>query len=142
MMKSLLLASLLSLPLAIAEEGPYPVDPASQRHNGVPKGTVEKFSMGNSRIYPGTKRSYWIYTPAQYDASKPACLMVFLDGGGYVSENGANKIPIVFDNLIAAKEMPVTIAVFIDPGFKLKEFPTTPRGWQPEPAIAASSMTR
>lgn len=114
-MKALLLASLLTLPLALAE-GPYPVDPASQRHEGVPKGTVEKFSMDNSRIYPGTKRSYWVYTPAQYDASKPACLMVFLDGGGYVSETGANKIPIVFDNLIAAKEMPVTIGVFVDPG--------------------------
>jgi len=114
-MKTLLLASILTLPLALAE-GPYPVDPASQRHEGVPKGTVEKFSMDNSRIYPGTKRSYWIYTPAQYDASKPACLMVFLDGGGYVSETGANKIPIVFDNLIAAKEMPLTIGVFVDPG--------------------------
>ena len=115
MMKPLLLASLLALPLALAE-GPYPVDPASQRHNGVPKGTVEKFSMDNSRIYPGTKRSYWIYTPAQYDASKPACVMVFLDGNAYVSETGASKIPIVFDNLIAAKEMPVTIGIFVDPG--------------------------
>jgi gluconolactonase len=114
-MKALLLASLFTLPLALAE-GPYPVDPASQRHDGVPKGTVEKFSMDDSRIYPGTKRSYWIYTPAQYDATKPACLMVFLDGGGYVSETGASKIPIVFDNLIAAKEMPVTIGVFVDPG--------------------------
>ncbi len=114
-MKTFLLASILAMPLAFAE-GPYPVDPASQRHEGVPKGTVEKFSMDNSRIYPGTKRSYWIYTPAQYDATKPACLMVFLDGGGYVSETGANKIPIVFDNLIAAKEMPVTIGVFVDPG--------------------------
>ncbi len=114
-MKLLLLVSILTLPLAFAE-GPYPVDPASQRHDGVPKGTVEKFSMDNSRIYPGTKRSYWIYTPAQYDASKPTCLMVFLDGGGYVSETGASKIPIVFDNLIAAKEMPVTIGIFVDPG--------------------------
>lgn len=114
-MKSLLLFCLLTLPVAFAE-GPYPVDPASKRQDGVPKGTVEKFSMDNSRIYPGTKRSYWIYTPAQYDATKPACLMVFLDGGGYVSETGASKIPIVFDNLIAAKEMPVTIGVFVDPG--------------------------
>jgi len=112
-----LVALLLFLPLAILHaEGPYPVDPASVRQEGVPKGVVTKHSLADSKIYPGTRRDYWIYVPAQYDAAKPACLMVFQDGGGYVSENGANKIPIVFDNLIQSGEIPVTIGLFIDPG--------------------------
>jgi len=110
MMKVYLLVFLLAVPLARAE-GPYPVDPASQPHEGVPKGTVTKHHFEASKLYPGTSRDYWVYTPAQYDAAKPACLMVFQDGGGY-----AGKVPVVFDNLIQSGEMPVTIGVFIDPG--------------------------
>ncbi len=37
--------------------------------------------------------------------------MVFQDGGGYIG-----FVPTVFDNLIAAGEMPVTVGVFINPG--------------------------
>ncbi|HEY0455481.1 MAG TPA: alpha/beta hydrolase-fold protein, partial [Verrucomicrobiae bacterium] len=59
---------------------------------------------------------YWIYVPKQYDAAKPACLMVFQDGASYVNANGQFRAPIVFDNLIHKKEMPVTIGVFINPG--------------------------
>ncbi|BCU75875.1 SMP-30/gluconolactonase/LRE family protein [Luteolibacter sp. LG18] len=114
-MKALLLAPLLVLP-ALAAEGPYPVDPASVRHEGVPFGTVTKHTFAASKVYPGTTRDYWVYTPAQYDPAKPACLMVFQDGSGYVNEKGADKVPIVFDNLIHSKEMPVTIGLFVDPG--------------------------
>lgn len=42
--------------------------------------------------------------------------MVFQDGGGYVSTNGQYRVPVVFDNLIHRKEMPVTIGIFINPG--------------------------
>jgi sugar lactone lactonase YvrE/enterochelin esterase-like enzyme len=54
--------------------------------------------------------------PQQYEAAKPACVMVFQDGGGYVAEKGRWRVPIVFDNLIHKKEMPVTIGIFINPG--------------------------
>ncbi len=30
--------------------------------------------------------------------------------------NGAWRAPLVFDNLIAAKEMPITVAIFLNPG--------------------------
>jgi gluconolactonase len=42
--------------------------------------------------------------------------MVFQDGGGFVSETGAWRVPVVFDNLIRQGAMPVTIGIFIDPG--------------------------
>ena len=42
--------------------------------------------------------------------------MVFMDGAGYARENGGFRVPIVFDNLIHQKAMPVTIAVFVNPG--------------------------
>ncbi len=67
-------------------------------------------------MFPGMTRDYWVYIPAQYTASKPACLMVFQDGQGAVNETGDLRVPIVFDNLIQQGAMPVTIGVFINPG--------------------------
>ena len=97
----------------------YKLGPEStERAPGVPKGRVEKFSFNASKVYPETERDCWIYIPAQYDGTKPAALMVFTDGGGYVSETGGQRVPIVFDNLIAKGEMPVTIAVFVNPGVR------------------------
>jgi enterochelin esterase-like enzyme len=69
-----------------------------------------------SKIFPGTVRDYWVYVPAQYVPEKPACVMVFEDGKSYVSEDGRERIPMVFDNLIAKHDMPVTIAILIEPG--------------------------
>ena len=93
----------------------YKLGPDSMPQEGVPRGTVTKHSW-TSKIFPGTVRDYWVYVPAQYSASKPACVMVFQDGGGYVNTNGQYRIPNVFDNLIHKREMPVTIGVFINPG--------------------------
>jgi enterochelin esterase-like enzyme len=78
---------------------------------GVPKGKLIAQKPWESKIYPNTTRSWWIYVPAQYKEDQPACVMVFQDGGGYTS-----FVPTVFDNLIAKGEMPVTAAIFINPG--------------------------
>ncbi len=102
---------------AIPPNPAYVLGPDSQPKPGVPAGKVSKFTWDQSRIFPGTSRSVSVYVPAQYDGSKPACLMIFQDGSGYaaVTGNGAHA-PIVFDNLIADGSMPVTIAIFVDPG--------------------------
>ena len=42
--------------------------------------------------------------------------MVFQDGHQYVSSDREYRVPIVFDNLIPPKAMPVTIGVFVNPG--------------------------
>jgi len=81
----------------------------------VPEGTVTKHTW-TSKVFAGTERDYWVYVPKQYDPAEPACVMVFQDGGNYVDPNKDFRIPIVFDNLIHKKEMPVTIGVFINPG--------------------------
>ena len=109
----LLCGLLLSVGItAKAEE--YKLTADSFRHEGVPQGKVTAFKW-KSKLYPGTERDCWIYVPQQYDASKPACVMVFQDGGGFVSEGGF-RVPIVFDNLIYKKQMPVTIGIFLNPG--------------------------
>jgi enterochelin esterase family protein len=99
----------------------YQLGPDSQVQPGVPKGKVTKHSW-NGTIFAGTVRDYWVYVPVQYDATQPACVMVFQDGGNYVNEKGQFRVPVVFDNLIQKKEMPVTIGIFINPGvFPAKE---------------------
>jgi enterochelin esterase family protein len=94
----------------------YVLGPDSQEKPDVPKGKVIDLEMKDSKTFPGFERKWWIYIPAQYSEAKPAALMVFQDGGGYVKRDGAWRVPVVFDNLIAKKEMPVTVGVFINPG--------------------------
>jgi len=105
----------------------YKLGPDSQPQD-VPHGEVKKAVFDTSQIFPGTTHDYWVYVPKQYDAAKPACLMVFFDGGGYVKPDGGTRVPVVFDNLIAKKDMPVTIGLFVQPGaFKATEPPAKDR---------------
>ena len=87
----------------------YPLDSASIEYPGVPKGELIKRTFDSSKIFPGTTRDYWIYVPAQYKPEQPACVYVNQDGIQWYA-------PIVFDNLIFRKEMPVTIGIFVTPG--------------------------
>ena len=124
------LLSLLSAAGAAAQEVDekklYPLGPDSQRQEGVPKGTVTKWSW-KSQIFANTTRDCWTYVPAQYDKEKPAAVMVFQDGGGYQNETGSYRVPVVFDNLIHKRKMPVTIAIFVNPG----SFPPEKEGDKP-----------
>lgn len=96
----------------------YVIGVDSLPQEGVPKGTVEKRTWNESRIYPGTTRDYWVYVPAQYDEAKPACVMVFQDGADFILLEGEVRVPTVFDNLIHKGEIPVTIGIFMNPGRK------------------------
>ncbi|MBR5846057.1 MAG: SMP-30/gluconolactonase/LRE family protein [Rikenellaceae bacterium] len=110
--KLLTLLMLLALTNVMAQQRDHyrvAFDPATVRNENVAEGEVIKRSFNESKIYPMTSRDYWIYVPAAYDASKPACLFVCLDGVQY-------NAPTVFDNLIATGQMPVTIGVFVNPG--------------------------
>src|SRR5262245_44362659 len=109
----LLLSGTLATFGALAADD-YKLGPDSQFKATVPHGRVERFQITNSTVFPGTVRDAGVYIPAQNDPSKPAALMVFQDGMGYLSTNGSWRAPLVFDNLIAAKEMPVTIAIFLN----------------------------
>ncbi len=106
----------LTLVTKIFAADDYKLGPDSMPQDGVPQGEVIKAHWKSEKVYPGTERDYWIYVPKQYDGSTPACLMVFQDGSSYVGTNGQVRVPIVFDNLIHKKEMPVTIGLFINPG--------------------------
>lgn len=114
-MKSIRTALLVSLMGLVA---PVMGDDHPDRvaQEGVPRGKLTEGEFAASRLYPGTTRKFSVYVPAQYDSDQPANLMVFMDGAGYARPQGAFRVPIVLDNLIHQGEMPVTIAVFVNPG--------------------------
>ncbi len=112
----LFIASALLSQISHAKDEDYVIGPDSKPKEGVPKGTVTKHKW-TSKIFPGTERDYWVYVPSQYKKEKSASLFVAQDGGGFVREKGGGfHAPTVFDNLIHAGEMPVTIGIFINPG--------------------------
>jgi len=128
------------LPVLGAQEKPkekeYPFTKDSGRQEGVPVGKVTKHTF-KSQVFPKTIREYYIYVPAQYDAAKPAAVMVFQDGHAYVNEKGEHRTPIVFDNLIHQGAMPVTIGIFINPGWFAEEL-KEPQGWRAPQGIGSN----
>jgi len=96
----------------------YATDPDSLPQDNAPKGKLEGPFVFKSQVFSNTIRKYWIYVPAQYAAEKPACVLVFQDGHRAQNSKGVLRLPVVMDNLIAKKEMPVTIGIFITPGAK------------------------
>ncbi|MGZ5961326.1 MAG: alpha/beta hydrolase [Rhizomicrobium sp.] len=111
---------------------------------GIPAGAIHAFTMSSrdSTIYPGIQRlenditkrrdaygnrvaaaeaeqsvaatytrTVWVYVPSQYVPGTPAPFILVQDGYGYL-----NRLPNVLDNLIAARRIPVMVAVLIDSG--------------------------
>ena len=124
--------------------GPHYVRaPECDRQPGVPQGRIHAFVMSStdSRIYPGIRRleneitrrrdaygnriaaadheqsiaapwlrTVWVYVPFGVDA-QDATFMIVQDGHAYL-----NILPIVLDNLIAARRVPPLVAIFVDSG--------------------------
>jgi enterochelin esterase-like enzyme len=107
----------------------YQLGPDSLPHDGVPKGEVRGPFTLPSEAYPGTQHTYWIYVPAQYDAKVPASLMVLNDGQAFKYMDGDVRAPNVLDNLIYRREIPVMLAVFINPGRRPDQPEPTPSNW-------------
>ncbi len=107
----------------------YQLGPDSFARDGVPKGDVKGPFTLPSQAYPGTQHTYWIYVPAQYVPSVPASLMVFNDGQAFKNMEGDLRVPNVLDNLIWRRELPVMLAVFINPGRTPEQPEPTPQEW-------------
>ena len=83
--------------------------PPEIKPDDILKGEIKKVAFPGSTIFPGTIRDVTVFVPAQYDGSKPACVYVKTDG-----YNPREKE--LLERMIATKEMPVTIGVFVSPG--------------------------
>ena len=128
MLRPLLLGIALSASLAHAQspaandnprpqfDEQYVLGPDSQPHPGVPEGKILEFTLADSQSYPGFTRKWWLYLPPNYDGKEPLPVMVFQDGAGYVKRDGAWRVPVVLENLMAKRQLPRMAAIFVDPG--------------------------
>src|SRR5436190_6415906 len=87
----------------------YKAGPDSLAHEGIPHSEITTSTFNQSKIYPGTTRTYWVYTPKQYDSTKPTPVLIMQDGIRFQAIN-------VLDNLIHKKEIPPMIGIFVAPG--------------------------
>jgi gluconolactonase len=104
---SWLFCALFPLHLFAADD--YTPGPDSKFQPDIPHGVVSRYTLDDSKIFPGTSHEYWIYVPAEYTPDQPACVYIGQDKMRFNETN-------VFDNLIHRKEMPVTIGIFVAPG--------------------------
>ncbi len=115
--------------MGAGEDAFYKLGPDSMVQEGVPQGKLVGPATLPSNVFPGTSHTYWVFVPAQYDASQPASLMIFNDGQAFIAPNGDVRAPNVLNNLIFRRELPVMIAVFINPGRRPDQPEPTPRNW-------------
>jgi enterochelin esterase-like enzyme/sugar lactone lactonase YvrE len=95
---------------AAPKEGEKPkYEPPAIKPEDILPGQMKECTFEQSKIFPGTTRAVSVFIPAQYDGSKPACVYVKTDG----YRNGEKEN---LERLIATREMPVTIGVFVRPG--------------------------
>jgi enterochelin esterase-like enzyme len=123
------LAASQALGHAPGDDKLYKLGPDSLEMEGVPKGKLVGPHTLPCEVFPGTQHTYWVYVPAQYDPKEPVSLMVFNDGQAYINMSGDVRAPNALDNLIYRRELPVMIAVFINPGRRPEQPEPNPRDW-------------
>ena len=155
-----------------SRHNPYDDPPEmTERDAGAPLGQIVEMDSDllACKVYPGVSRSWWVYVPAQYSADKEANLLVFQDGAAYLGETQEGQAApdpavkdgrqvqaaVALDNLHHTGEIPLTIAVFIQPGVnpddsKQRSFeydsthhapsPTPPRPMPLSPAAGAPAQ--
>ncbi|MCH2205481.1 MAG: alpha/beta hydrolase-fold protein [Lentisphaerales bacterium] len=94
----------------------YKWQPMSLKQSGVPEGKLISKGVykASDEFYKASERNWLIYVPVQYKKDTAAKLLLFNDGGGFIKGDG--NACTVMDNLIHTGKMPVSIAVFVNPG--------------------------
>jgi len=88
---------------------PAAYEPPAIDPGDVPTGATKQLRFTASTIFPGTERDVTVFIPAQYDGSTPACVYLKTDGF-----NAQEKQ--LLETMIATREMPVTVGIFVRPG--------------------------
>jgi enterochelin esterase-like enzyme len=84
---------------------------------GVPQGKLSEPITIESKLYPGLKARMWYYVPAQWDGKTPLPMQFWGDGQLYTAgRSDAYRLLDTFDNLFAAKRIPLMANVFVEPG--------------------------
>jgi len=99
-------------------DGPYLLPPEATLAAGVTPGKMETV-MVTSKIFPGHDRTVTVYSPAAYVAGTPAPFMVMQDGPNYINNF---KLNVVLDNMIARRQLPAMICLFVPNGGSNRSF--------------------
>lgn len=98
-----------SVAAVVAPEVASSYQPVEIKPEDIRRGEIKTFKFEQSKVFPGTTRDVTVFIPAQYDGAKPACV--------YVKTDGFNpKEKDLLETMIATKEIPVTVGVFVRPG--------------------------
>jgi len=110
----------------------YQLTEDAYHQEGVPEGEVVGPLTLKDKAYEGYSHRYWVYVPRQYAPNAPAALTIFLDGYQYLRDDYYVRARHVLDNLIHKDEIPVTIAIFVNPGHREDEASPGPgnSSWQ------------
>jgi enterochelin esterase-like enzyme/sugar lactone lactonase YvrE len=92
-----------------AENRTNTYEPPAIAPSEIKEGAIKQFRFATSKVFPGTVRDVTVFVPAQYGGSKAACVYVKTDG------YSANEKKLL-EGMIATKEMPLTVGVFVRPG--------------------------
>ena len=93
----------------ITMNGPYNPPPEATLQPGVTAGKLMDVAV-TAKVFPGANRTVQVYIPAGYVERTPAPFMVLQDGPSYVTRF---KLPTVLDNMIASKQLPQMLAIFV-----------------------------
>lgn len=105
--------------VSLNHAGDAPYHPCGEAYpdDTVARGTVSAhIDWDRSRIFSDTLRNVHVFVPANFDRARPARLIVFNDGEGYLDPKGAVRAARVLDSLHARGEVQPTVAVFVNPG--------------------------
>lgn len=91
----------------------FPLPKEAEASESIPVGKLTQYTWKSKVVYPDVSGIYKLYVPQQYHGQE-AALMVIMDGDRMYIQGA--KMPNVLDTMIANGELPVSIAVFIDPG--------------------------
>ena len=95
----------------------YELGPDSLRHDGVPHGEVVRAADAAQRgVSWDAAHLLGVCAWRSTDVAKPASLMVFQEGARVTRSRRAGAGDEVIDNLVHRGEIPVMLAVFINPG--------------------------
>ena len=92
----------------------YSLSPDSLVQVGVPAGRLLRFRWTSHTVYPGVERDAWLYLPHGVEEHDNVNLLVFQDGSMYFGPHV--NATFVLDNLIHRSEIPMTAALFVNPG--------------------------
>jgi enterochelin esterase family protein len=103
-----------------------PPQPDVVRKDSVPHGSLGSASVESPSLEE--HRPLTVYTPPGQESGKNPDLLIVLDGEDYDGGSSSSvPVPTILDNLIAARKIPPTVAVFVpNVGHRVKDLADSP----------------